>query len=193
MLWGREQCKMKHKEGRQLLIGTVNEKTRSVSAEASDMGARGAGGGYSAKHIWEYPPVPEGILGAGDTALLEGMTSKGEEFLFFFRKYPSALCFLLQVAGMDNIGRSRMRRWIVLAGPLTEEEVRRHLHPKSQQEDLEQLEEWQGPEGCAWATSLSWSTLCHRRLMGPWRGGWAHAHLPLKEIPVCVTHSLRCK
>ena len=40
---------------------------------------------------------------------------------------------------MDSTDRARMRRWSEWVGPQTEEEVRTHVQPKLQQEDLEEL------------------------------------------------------
>lgn len=190
MLWGREQWKVKHKKSRQLVIGTMNEKIRSVRVGVSDVGVRGAGEWYSAKHIWEHPLVLEGIHGAGDVVLLGGMTSKGEEF---FRKPPYPLFFLLQVAGMDSIDRARMGRWIELVGPLTEEDrgektCAAKVSARGSGAVGRMTVTWS-----TWSTGLSQCTFCHRRLMSPWRGGCAHAHPPVMEISVCAAHGLRFK
>lgn len=64
------------------------------------------------------------------------MTDEGAEVI---RNAPSPLNFLLQVVGMDSMERARMRRWSESVGPQTGKEVRRHVQPKPQQEDLEEL------------------------------------------------------
>lgn len=140
---------------------------------------------YSAKH----PLVLEGIHGTGDIVLLEGMTSKGE---FFFKNPPSALYFLLQVAGMDSMERSKMRRWIVLVGPLTEGK-REGMCSQSLSKGI-----WS-----SWKSDSDLNSLDYKPVMVCLLPQKAHESMeremcpcalpPVKEIPVCAPHTLRCE
>lgn len=138
---------------------------------------------YSAKYIWEHPLVLEGIHGTGDIVPLEGMTSKAR------------ICFLENYLP-HCVSSSRWQEWTAWTDPGWED-------------GLCWFGFWQREKEKAWAakvsargvtvtwtpwnTSLSWSAFCHRRLMNPWRGRCAHALPPVKEIPVCAPHALRCK